>query len=353
MTNRNPIPRQPPDAGDPRPPAPGISPPAVEPGWPALPDDLCVVAEALAARGAPSAPPRAAFVDALRERFEDAADHTAAHPTTDLRPATPPPAALPEAGAAPSSAEAGVTQPGRSRPGRSRPSRSGPERSPAGRRVRWTLATVLTVAATVVAVLGAPRLGGVTAPPPVDRATLVARNTQAWADLASLTGAFETGDGWYYEEWISRAPDGGLRFKRYIRPPARTPNRPQWNISDGTTEWVVDAATRRVRVTRAAVPGDFTAVAPNDAMQCTSLALPAGLADGPPPVPVLLDGHPTYRLTGRLADGADAIFWVDAADALVRRIDRPGLGTVWRRQRLAVDPPLATDVFHPQSLVNL
>ncbi len=191
------------------------------------------------------------------------------------------------------------------------------------------------------------------APPQIDRETLVARNARAWSDVTTLTGAFDTGDGWYFEEWISRSQEGAPRFKRFIRPPSRTTNGPQWNMSDGRTEWVVDGISGDVRVARDAVPGDFTAVVPNDAMQCTSLALPPTTADGPDPMPAVLDGRAVYRLSGHTADGSIAVFWIDADDALVRRIDRPGFGTVWQRRRLDLGSPLNADIFRPDNLTNL
>lgn len=290
--------------------------------WPDLPAAAADLAEDLAAFGAAVPPARPEYMAALKSRFEQT-----------CRTAAEDRATSPQAG----------------------PSRVRDRPGPWGRGRLWAWARPIAgaaIAALAVALV-VPRLGGTAPPPPVDRATLVARNALAWSELTTLTGAFETGDGWYFEEWISRDDGGALRFKRYIRPPARTPNRPQWNVSDGRTEWVVDAASRAVRVTRDAVPGDFTAVAPNDAMQCTSLALPPGMAQGDAPVPLVLDGRGVYRLSGRLADGAAAVFWVDAEDALVRRIDRPGLGTVWQRQRLSLDPPLAAAEFRPDSLANL
>lgn len=222
---------------------------------------------------------------------------------------------------------------------------------------RWSLPLAAGAALAIVVLVAfvLPRLpgGGPTPPPPIDRADLVAKNAQAWADLQTLSGAFSTGDGWYYEEWISRQADGGLRYKRFIRPPDRTPNRPQWNVSDGRTEWVVDAATRQVRFSRPAVPGDFTAVAPNDAMQCTALALPPTMVAGTAPIPVLVNDRPAYRLDGTLPDGSPGTFWIDARDYLVFRIDRPGRGTVWERGKLDLNPPLPAEVFRPNSLTNL
>ena len=286
--------------------------------WPDLPAELTGLARNLAADGTAVQPARPEYVAALRARFEQATQTAAEAWARSQR--TAPPALT---------ARLGLL------------------------RQRWVLPVAFTAVAVLTVAVLAPRLGGAVAPPPVDRATLVARNTRAWSQLTTLTGAFVTGDGWYYEEWISRAEGGVLRFKRYIRPPARTPNRPQWDVSDGRTEWVVDAGSGKVRATRDAVPGDVTAIAPNDAMQCTSLALPPGVSEGPAPTPLVLDGRAVYRLSGQLADGAAAVFWVDADDALVRRIDRPGLGTVWQRQRLDLDPPLAADIFRPVSLTNL
>lgn len=190
-------------------------------------------------------------------------------------------------------------------------------------------------------------------PPAIDRAELVALNAEAWDELGGLTGAFTTGDGWYFEEWISRQAGGDLRFKRFIRPPDRTPNRAQWNVSDGKTEWVVDAATQVVRFSRPAIPGDFTMVAPNDALQCTALALPDTISDGPAPLPVLVGDRRAYRLDGSMPDGSPAVYWLDADDHLVFRIDRAGVGTVWRRIELAINPSLPAHLFHPGSLTNL
>lgn len=218
---------------------------------------------------------------------------------------------------------------------------------------RILIGASLATAALASVVLVAHVRGAPTLPPAVDRAALVARNARAWADVQGLTGKFGTGDGWYFEEWISRQDDGGLRFKRFIRPPERTLTRPQWNVSDGTMEWVVDAATRQVRFSRPAVPGDITLVAPNDAMQCTALALPPAIGDGPAPWPVLIGNRPAYRLDGALPDGAPAVFWLDAGDDLVFRIDRPGIGTVWKRLDLDVNPRLPERLFRPESLANM
>jgi hypothetical protein len=285
--------------------------------WPELPAELTELAEELAAFGRTVQPARPEFVSGLRLRFEQAV-----HSGTEVRASI--------------LAQAFGRAARRRAPGRG-----------------WALPAAVVALSALAVLLLLPRLSHTAAPPPIDRATLVARNAQAWAGLTTLTGTFSTGDGWYYEEWISRSDEGLLRFKRYIRPPARTPNGPQWNVSDGRTEWVVDAGSGKVRVTRDAVPGDFTAVAPNDAMQCTSLALPPGVAEGPAPLPGVLDGHAVYRLSGNLGDGSAVVFWVDAHDALVRRIDRPGLGTVWQRRRLSLDPPLAADIFRPVGLEDL
>jgi hypothetical protein len=295
--------------------------------WPSLEPELAEVAGLLAQHPPPAEPARPAFAAERRAAFIRRA---AAH-TEDPQPALARSGAMIARGSA-------------------HPSR------PRAILTRWSLPLAAGVSLAVIALVALvlPRLPGAgpSLPPPIDRAELVARNARAWDALRTLTGAFSTGDGWYYEEWISRQP-GGLRYKRYIRPPDRTPNRPQWNVSDGETEWVVDGASRRVRFSRPAVPGDFTAVAPNDDMQCTALALPAGMEAGSAPLPALVGGRPAYRLDGVLADGSPGTYWIDARDHLVFRIDRPGRGTVWRREQLELDAPLADGVFRPDSLGNL
>ncbi len=206
---------------------------------------------------------------------------------------------------------------------------------------------VVALAAAALLVARSPRV-----PAAVTRAEILERNAVAWANTASLAGSFTTGDGWYYEEWIRRQPDG-LMYKRYSRPPTTTVMRPQWNVSDGKTEWVVDADSRAVRAERPASAAVSPDAPPQERMQCAALALPPGLENGPAPLSALLDGVPVYRLTGTTVDGQPALFWVDARDNLVRRIDRPGGTTVWARQQLDLGRDLAADLFRPDALANL
>lgn len=206
---------------------------------------------------------------------------------------------------------------------------------------------VLALATTALWVARSPRM-----PPAMTRTALLERNAAAWADTATLAGSFSTGDGWYFEEWLWRSPTG-LMYKRFSRPPATTVQRPQWNVSDGASEWVVDADSRTVRAVRPAARAVSPDAPPQERMQCAALALPPELAAGPAPVPALLDNVPVYRLTGDTADGQPAVFWVDARDYLVRRIDRSSGATVWAREQLELDPYLAADTFRPEALTNL
>jgi hypothetical protein len=206
---------------------------------------------------------------------------------------------------------------------------------------------VAVVLATAWWVARSPRV-----PPAMTRTTLLEHNAAAWADTATMVGSFSTGDGWYFEEWLRRGTNG-VMFKRYSRPPARMVLRPQWNVSDGRTEWVVDADTGTVRAERPPTWSVSPVAPPQERMQCAALALPPGLADGPDPVPALLGGEAVYRLTGRTADGQMAVFWIDARDFLVRRIDRPNGATVWARHQLRVGQELAADLFQPDALANL
>lgn len=196
-------------------------------------------------------------------------------------------------------------------------------------------------------VVGAPRV-----PAAMPRAELVARNAEAWAEAETIVGSFSTGDGWYFEEWLRPAP-AGLMYKRFSRPPATTVLGPQWNVSDGRTEWVVDAGSGAVRAERPAGRAIGPHAPPQERMQCAALALPPGLALGPQPVPALLGGVPVYRLSGRTADGLPAVYWLDADDFLVRRIDRPNGAIVWERTRLELGEDLAVDLFRPDALANL
>lgn len=214
-------------------------------------------------------------------------------------------------------------------------------------RVAVGVAGVAAVLVAAWAVATSPRV-----PAAVTRAEILERNAAAWAETDRLAGSFVTGDGWYFEEWIRRQPEG-LLYKRYSRPPETTVQRPQWNVSDGRTEWVVDADSRTVRAERPATEAMSPDAPPQERMQCAALALPPGLAEGPDPMPALLDGVPVYRLVGPMADGEVAVYWVDAGDSLVRRIDRLGGATVWMRQQLKLGGELAVDIFRPDALRNL
>lgn len=213
-------------------------------------------------------------------------------------------------------------------------------------------AVLLAVVTLVVAGLWrsqAPRV-----PPAMSRAALIEHNARAWKETNVLVGSFVTGDGWYFEEWMRRDGDA-LMFKRFSRPPATTVKRPQWNISDGRTEWVVDADTRAVRATRSATRASDPDAPPQERLQCAALLLPPGQEDGPAPLPTLLDGRSTYRLDGLTADGQPAWFWVDAGDHLVRRIDRRDGITMWERRELDLDDreTPGAGFFRPESLEHL
>lgn len=216
---------------------------------------------------------------------------------------------------------------------------------------RWaTAAGALALAAVfaiAVWVAGSPRV-----PPALAREDLIQRNAEAWAGTTTLVGSFTTGDGWYFEEWLRRGSNG-VMYKRYSSPPTTTVLRPQWNVSDGRTEWVVDADSRAIRAERRAGEAVSADAPPQERMQCAALALPASVGDGPDPHPAVLNGEPVYRLVGRTAEGQPAVYWVDARDYLVRRIDRPGGATVWSRGRLDLSAELTAEVFRPDALANM
>jgi hypothetical protein len=310
-------------------------------GWPSLTPSQAKLAKEFAAHGAHVAVPDPEFLQELHRRFARAVEEG-----TENSQASTVAEATPESAIAHVKSWIGSWL---------RPQGGGPfaDRRTQHTTLGWAalgLATI-TVGALAAATVLSPG-SDLALPPPLDRATLVARNELAWSELTSLSGAFHTGDGWYFEEWINRE-NGALRFKRFVQPPPSSIKRPTWTVSDGDTEWVVDATSGVTRQRRAAVSVDVASVDSVDAMQCTSLALAPGASTGPDPVPTTLDGVPVYRLDGELPDGSDAVFWVDARDSLVRRIDRRGGGTVWQRERLTVNPLLEEGEFSPSNLSNL
>jgi len=177
------------------------------------------------------------------------------------------------------------------------------------------------------------------APAPMSRSSLLAANARAWAGIEDMSGRFETDDGRRWEEWVAMEGGNVVRFRRYIDgPPIAGGVQEQWNISDGVTEWLVDGATATVVAT-----SEFTQSTVGD-LQCEMLRLPLEAADGAEPSPGQLDGRPVYRLEVH-AQGRLRVYWLDALDMLVYRVDDEHGATLWRRSAIEINPGLSPDEF--------
>ena len=219
-----------------------------------------------------------------------------------------------------------------------------------------TRRVIVWPAAAIAVVLGlvfvAPRFGidpsaPLEAPAPVTRAELMERNDVAWLDIEDVTGWFETADGRRWEEWVQFADDGTTRYRRFIDGPSTEDTiTSQWNISDGMTEWVVDGESGQM-VRSFAQPESIP-----DGLQCSMLRLPMLTAEGAQPTAGRLDDRQVYRLEGTLGDSL-RVFWVDARDMLVYRVDDADGKTLWRRGDVTINDGLPIESFERTNLERL
>lgn len=196
---------------------------------------------------------------------------------------------------------------------------------------------------------------GTSRPPAISLAELSSRNQRAWSVVHSVAGVFESDDGRYSEEWVSWAAGGPLRYKRYTQTSFVDSSAGQWNISDGQTAWRIDARTgEAVRLDRPPTgePGGVGQNGPQ--LDCGALVLPAEVtASGATPRPAIHDGRAVYIVSPLHGPRAGDVFWVDANDSLVYRIDGADGRRKWFRRRLDINPSLSNDIFRPDSLSRL
>jgi len=288
--------------------------------WPGSDADDAVIVDLLA-RNQPASPPaRPEFASALRGTFLERASGPV------VAPAAPP--------------DIGGQGTATFRTWRERLESIFP--TPLTPRLVWGVAGCLVlVAALARSVMPAP-------PAVLTREELVARNARAWAAVRSLTGTFEA-RGERAEEWVSWQ-GGRLRYRRFVDPSGAPA---LWKISDGRDEWTL--ASSGEFVGRRPAPEDSPeGDGPGERMQCAALALPTAFGGGRSDdvaAAAEVDGRPAYRVAGPLdpaLGGGEGVYWIDAADYLVYRIDGADGAVVWRRRHVDVNPALADEVFRPE-----
>lgn len=216
-----------------------------------------------------------------------------------------------------------------------------------GRRVAG-LALTLTVA--ILAVAGLQRFRPQVAQPPtaLSGPSLVERNATAWIGVRDIKGWYVDAQGRRYEEWVRFEGSQPPFYRRLVDGPAMVDGVvEQWNISDGRQEWLVDGADGRI-VQALSLGGDGTVLlsTPTD-LQCAFLELPAELNVASEPIAGdVLDGRPVYRLEARVGE-QQRIYWLDAEDFLVRRIETAGGELLWARGAIEVNSGIPRGDFAP------
>jgi hypothetical protein len=216
-----------------------------------------------------------------------------------------------------------------------------------GRRVAGL---ALTLAVAILAVAGLQRFLPEAAQPPtvLSGPSLVERNATAWIGVRDIKGWYVDAQGRRYEEWVRFEGSQPPHYRRLVDGPAMVAGVvEQWNISDGRQEWLVDGADGRI-VQAVNIGGDGTVLlsTPTD-LQCAFLELPAELDVAPEPIASdVLDGRPVYRLEARVGE-QQRIYWLDADDFLVRRIETAGGELLWARGAIEVNSGIPRGDFAP------
>lgn len=225
----------------------------------------------------------------------------------------------------------------------------------AGRGLRWLLWPVAALGVALALLVAAPLLrpdapsapvADVDAPAPMARDALVAANAEAWDGVTDVFGVYRDAEGRGYQEWVAFRADGPPRYRRLLLGEGELPGvQDQWNISDGDTAWIVDGASGEVLESAR----DDEDLSVPTVLQCGALALPSAARDGPSPSPGVLDGRAVYRMEA-VSEGETIVYWVDAADFLVYRVDDAQGRTVWKRDALSTNTGMSDGLFDPANL---
>ncbi len=180
----------------------------------------------------------------------------------------------------------------------------------------------------------------------VSASELIERNAEAWIDVRDVKGWYRDAEGRRYEEWVRFEGSQPPLYRRLLDGPSLLPGvAEQWNISNGTYEWLVDGADGRV-VEQVFLAGEGTQLlaTPSD-LQCAFLELPSELSDASV-IETDLEGVSVFRMSGTV-HGQERVYWIDGADFLVRRIDSEDGAVLWQRGDIAVNTGLPRREFAP------